>query len=302
MSDQLSALRLFVRVAATGSFSQAAREQNLTQPTASRIIATLEEQLGNTLFVRTTRAVTLTEMGSEYLGRIKPVLEALDEADHAVRGDGELRGSLRVGVSSIVASRLLVPHLSDFQEKHRHLRIELVVDDKRQDLISENVDVVLRFGKLADSSALAKRVGRWPLVVAAAPSYLAKRGSPILPSDLAAHIFVAAGPASGKEITFRRDGREISVLINGRLAITGAEVAVNAGIAGLGIVIGSFPSFQREFERGELVRLLPDWDIGDITAHALFPSGQTPKPAARAFVDFVVEKLGTAAVAPTPGN
>lgn len=293
MSDQLSALRLFVRVAATGSFSQAAREHNLTQPTASRIIALLEEQLGGTLFIRTTRAVTLTDAGADYLARIKPVLEALDEADFAVRGDGELRGKLRVGVSSIVASRILVPNLPEFSGQHPKLRIEMVIDDRRQDLISENVDVVLRFGKLTDSSALARRIGTWPLVAAAAPSYLERKGNPTLPSDLAEHEFIVAGPAAGKSITFRKDGREVSTQIDGNIAITGAEVAVNAGVAGLGIVVASLPSVDKEIKEGTLVRLLSDWELGEISAHALFPSGQAPKPAARAFVDFVVGKLAS---------
>jgi DNA-binding transcriptional LysR family regulator len=291
MSDQLSALRLFVRVAATGSFSQAAREHNLTQPTASRTIALLEEQLGNTLFVRTTRALTLTDAGTDYLARIKPILEALDEADFAVRETGELRGKLRVGVSSTVASRVLIPHLAEFSQRHPQLRIDLVIDDRRQDLITENVDVVLRFGKLADSSAIARKIGQWPLIAAAAPSYIERKGAPSSPSDLAAHEFVVAGPAAGKGITFKKEGREISVQINGNIAITGAEVAIYAGVAGLGIVVASLPSLDRELKQKTLVRLLPDWDVGEITAHALFPSGQAPKPAARAFVDFVVKVL-----------
>jgi DNA-binding transcriptional LysR family regulator len=123
MSDQLAALRLFERVAATGSFSQAARESSLTQPTVSRIIAALEATLGVTLFLRTTRAVTLTEAGADYLSRIGPVLEALDEADHAVRGDGALRGTLRIGISSIMASRVLIPILRDFSDPHPLLKI-----------------------------------------------------------------------------------------------------------------------------------------------------------------------------------
>ncbi|HLY88335.1 MAG TPA: LysR family transcriptional regulator, partial [Acetobacteraceae bacterium] len=96
MTDQLTALRLFVRLAHTGSFSQAAREQKLSQPTASRLIGDLEERLGVTLFTRTTRGVTLSQAGTEYLSHIQPILAALDEADHAARGTGELRGALRV--------------------------------------------------------------------------------------------------------------------------------------------------------------------------------------------------------------
>ena len=293
MSDMLSALRLFVRVAATGSFSRAAREQSLSQPTASRIIAQLEEELGATLFVRSTRALALTEVGSDYLARIKPVLQDLDEAGHSIRGGGDLRGSLRIGASSIVASRILVPRLARFTDLHPRLRVELMVEDRRQDLIAENVDVVLRFGKLADSSALARRIGAWPLVVAAAPSYIASKGTPRSPSDLAAHDFIVAGPVAGKSLSFSKEGKSTSIQVEGRFAISAAEVAVNAAAAGLGIVVATFPSLERELERGEMVRLLADWDAGEIEAHALFPSSQAPKPAARAFVEFLIASLAT---------
>jgi DNA-binding transcriptional LysR family regulator len=291
MSDQLAALRLFERVAATGSFSQAARESSLTQPTVSRIIASLEATLGATLFVRTTRAVTLTEAGTDYLSRINPVLEALDEADHAVRGDGALRGTLRIGISSIMASRVLIPIVSAFSDPHPLLKIELVIDDRRQDLISEHVDLALRFGKRPDSSAIARFIGRWPLIIAAAPGYIARRGEPASPESLADHDFVVAGPAAKTGLTLRRQDRAVSVPLNGRFAVTAAEVAINAGVAGLGIIAASYPSIAREIESGDLVRLLPEWEAGMLEAHAVFPGGQAPKPSARSFVDFLIERL-----------
>lgn len=291
MGDQLAALRLFERVAATGSFSQAARERNLTQPTVSRIIASLEGTLGATLFVRTTRAVTLTEAGADYLFRIRSALEALDEADHAVRGDGKLRGTLRIGVSSIMASRTLIPILRDFSDPHPMLRIELVIDDRRQDLISERVDVALRFGTLPDSSAIARYIGEWPLIIAAAPSYIERRGKPTAPELLADHDFIVAGPAAKAGLTLRQGDKEILVPIVGLFAITGAEVAINAGVAGLGIIAASYPSIALEIEGGSLVRLLPDWEVGTLKAHAVFPGGQPPKPSARTFVDFLIERI-----------
>ena len=291
MSDQLFALRLFVRVARTGSFSQAAREQNLSQPTASRTIAMLEARVGATLFVRTTRAVTLTEAGNDYLARVQPILEALDEADHMARGTGELRGTLRIGISSVFASRAVVPRLAEFVNSHPNLRIELLVDDRRQELIVEGVDVALRFGRLADSSSIARLIGRWPMMIAASPAYLAAHGEPSSPAELAAHDFVVAGPVAGKVLVMRAEGREVSVEVAGNLAINGAEVAVNAGVAGLGLVAASYPALKQELDAGQLVRLLPEWDMGEIEAHALFPSGQTPKPSARLFVDYIIGKL-----------
>src|ERR1700753_838088 len=209
LSDQFQALRLFVQIARTGSFSKGAREMKLSQPTASRIIALLEEQLGAVLFSRSTRALTLTDAGKTYLARVQPILTSLEEADEAVRGSDDLRGTLRIAVASIIASRAVVPRLGEFMTRNPNLRVELVVDDRRQDLIQEGIDVAIRFGKLADSSAVARLIGRWPLIVAAAPVYLDANGVPDTPEALAEHTFVIAGPVAGKELLFRPGGRHV---------------------------------------------------------------------------------------------
>ena len=170
MSDRLSALRLFVRVARAGNFSRAAREVGLSQPTASRIIATLEKEVGALLFTRSTRALALTEAGAEYLGRVEPALAELEEADHAARGTGELRGIIRVAASSSFTVHVVIPRLDDFLRHHPKLRLVLLINDQRQALISEGVDVAFRFGPLADSTLVGafgrvhgRMIGRsWP--------------------------------------------------------------------------------------------------------------------------------------------
>jgi DNA-binding transcriptional LysR family regulator len=291
MTDQLTALRLFVRLAHTGSFSQAGREQRLSQPTASRLIAELEERLGVTLFTRSTRAVALTQEGANYLAQIQPILDALTLADHTIRGTGELRGTLRVAVASIIASRTILPRLSRFMSAHPQLEIHLSTEDRRQDLILEGIDIAVRFGKLADSSALARRIGNWPLIMAAAPSYLQAHGTPQTPDDLPTHTFVVAGPLAAKTLVLTKDSREVAVNVTGNLFINGTDSAVTAGTQGLGLVVASTPALQHEITRGTLVRVLAEWDMGELEAYALFPSGQTPKPAARAFVDFLIDIL-----------
>ena len=291
LSDQFQALQLFVQIARTGSFSKGAREMKLSQPTASRIIALLEEQLGATLFSRSTRALTLTEAGAGYLARVRPILESLEEADNSIRGSENLRGTLRVAVASIIASRAIVPRLGTFVARHPGLQVELTIDDRRQDLIHEGIDVAIRFGKLPDSSSIARLIGRWPLVVAAAPVYLETHGVPERPDALADHVFVIAGPVAGTELLFRKGDRTEKVQPKGQVSINGAEVAVSAVRAGLGIAVASLPAFSEDFDTGALVRLLPDWELNDIEAHALFASGQAAKPAARAFVDHLVEEL-----------
>ncbi|MDO6415414.1 LysR substrate-binding domain-containing protein [Sphingomonas sp. BIUV-7] len=291
LSDQFQALRLFVQIARTGSFSKGARELRLSQPTASRIIALLEEQLGTTLFSRSTRALTLTDAGSAYLTRVQPILASLEEADNEIRGSDNLRGTLRIGVASIIASRAIVPRLGAFVAQHPNLQVDLTIDDRRQDLIQEGIDVAIRFGKLPDSSATARLIGRWPLIVAAAPAYLELHGVPETPEALGDHMFVIAGPVAGKELMFIQGDRQVKVQPVGQVSINGAEVAVSAVRAGLGIAVASLPAFSEDLDAGSLVQLLPDWKLSDIEAHALFPSSQGAKPAARAFVDHLIQEL-----------
>jgi DNA-binding transcriptional LysR family regulator len=291
MSDQLMALRLFARVARAGSFSRAAKEMKLSQPTASRLISVLEEQLGATLLIRTTRSVTLTDAGKDYLASVQTALDILDEAEHSVRGTSELRGRIRIAASSIFGSRVIVPVLPRFMALHPALRVELIIEDQRQDLIAEGVDVAIRFGKLADSAAIARLLGRWPLVLAAAPQYLQQYGTPGGPDELSDHKAILAGPVAGSEWTFRKGDQQIRIKPRGDLSITGSEVGMNACMAGLGLILASYPSLRDYLVRGELTRLLPDWDMGEIESHALFPSGQAAKPAARIFVDFLLQEL-----------
>ena len=162
MTDRLLALRAFVRTARSGSLSRAARDLGLSQPSISRILAQLEAEVGARLLVRTTRAVTLTEAGADYLARVEPLLTALEEADHVVRGTGELRGVLRVAVSSSFGVREVIPRLPKFLERHPALRIDLGISDQRQDLVVDGVDVALRLGSLPDSSVVARKLAEAP--------------------------------------------------------------------------------------------------------------------------------------------
>ncbi len=291
MTDRLFALRLFARIARTGSFSKAGRELGLSQPSVSRIAAELEKEVGAALLTRTTRAVTLTEAGADYLTRIEPILDALEEADHAVRGTGELRGILRVAVSSSFAVREVVPRLPNFLEKHPALRIELMMNDLRQDLIQDGADMALRFGELPDSSAIARRITASRRVLVASPSYLAKHGTPQTPADLAEHSIVL-GPNGTRGWHFQKDGRNVSVRVDGRVSISQNEGAVAAAVAGLGIMYTGLWGSRAEIDSGSLVQILADWDMGEVEVNAVFPAGRAAKPAARSFADYLTAELG----------
>src|SRR3982075_2035881 len=232
MSDRLFALRLFARVARKGSFSAAGRELNIPQSTASRTIAILERQIGVVLFVRTTRAVTLTDAGSDFLARIEPVL-----AELAARGTGELRGILRIGLGTNFAVREIIPRLAVFMSRHSALQIDLMMSDQRQDLVTEGVDVAFRFGALPDSTATARRVLSWPRVLAAARAYLDRAGVPDTPADLPQHAIILGPGSLGGHWSFRRDDGATSFQVKGRLIVRASEGAIAAAGAGLGIVM-----------------------------------------------------------------
>ena len=296
MSDRISTLRLFCRVARTGSFTAAGKEVDLSQPSVSRIISKLEKDLGATLFVRSTHAVKLTEAGADYLARIDPILSALEEANHLVRSDGKLQGRLRVGAATSFAVREIIPRLPDFLAQHPGLHVDLVLTDARQDLIEQAIDVALRFGPLSDSTMVARRLGVTPRLIAASPAYLAKAGTPQIPADLAGHQ-VIIGPSSMGSTgwRFKKDGKTLSVRVEGQLMVTVNEATTAAALAGMGIISTAFWGCRAELESGELVQILADWEIGTVEVNALLAGGRSAKPSARAFADYLVASFRNSA-------
>ena len=292
MTDRLLALRTFARTARSGSFSRAGRALGLSQPSVSRILAQLEKEVGAALLIRTTRAVTLTDAGHDYLTRIEPLLAAIEEADHAARGGGELRGLLRIALSFSFGVREVIPRLPEFLARHSALRIDLGINEARQDLVAEGVDVALRLGALASSSALARKLAQAPRLVAASPAYLARRGRPASPDDLAGHdLIVGPGGTGAHAWTFVKDGRSASIRVEGRLTTAANEGATAAAVAGLGVTLTSLWGCRAELARGELLQVLEDWTLEPMALHAVFPVGRAASPAARAFIDYLAQRL-----------
>ena len=284
----LQALRLYTRVARLGSFSAAARECGLSQSQASRIIAELEASLGARLLSRTTRAVVSTEAGSEFLARVEPLLVALQEAESSVREDGALRGLLRVGMPTSFGVRVLLPRLARFTEQHPALHVQIMLEDKMQDLVREAVDVGIRVGAVPDAVGTAKLLAKVRRVVVAAPAYLQRAGTPRRPADLRAHRIVG-GPASLRPPAwhFQRGEEKTSVALTPHVTVNDTAGAVAAATGGIGIVSTTFWACQSELESGALVRLLTAWKSPEIPVHAYFPLGHSTRRAARAFVEFL---------------
>ena len=292
MSDNFSTLRLFARVARTGSFTAAGQETGKSQPSVSRIISNLEKDLEVQLFVRSTHAVRLTEAGEEYLTRIEPIVADIEEANHFVRGTGELRGRLRVGAPASFAQRAIIPVLPSFLEQHPKLKLDLVLTDSMQDLIDEAIDVAIRFGPLGDSTMVARKIGTTKRMVVAAPSYLEKAGYPKQPTDLVDHRIILGPSSVGKAgWSFEKNGKMQSIRVESQLMISVNESTATAAVAGMGVISTSYWSCKDELEAGTLVQLLPEWTIGTVEVNALLAGGRHTKPSARAFTKHLQQTI-----------
>jgi DNA-binding transcriptional LysR family regulator len=292
MNDRLAALKIFIRVARTGSFSRAGKDLGLSQPSASRLITALEQEVGAPLLIRNTRAVSLTDAGADYLARIEPALAMLDEASRTARGADHLIGVLRVGLPASIAIRELIPHLPAFLARHRSLRLDFVMEDKRQDMVRDSIDVAMRFGEEDATQGQARRIGKNKRVLVASPGYLAATSMPGTPRDLLDHNVIVGPPGGMKDSwTFRRRGETISLRIEGRLIVNVNEAAVAAATAGLGIISTGYWGCAHELSQGTLVRVLPNWAMNSVDVYAVFSPGPTITPAARAFADFMEKHL-----------
>jgi DNA-binding transcriptional LysR family regulator len=290
--DRLQAMTAFVRVVETGSFSQAARQIGVGQPAISKTIAQLEDRLQVRLLLRSTHGLSPTDAGVRFYERAKTAIQEADEADLEAKGAGAgLSGRLRVGAATTFARLMVVPRLPDFLAAHPDLEVDVVLDDRVIDLVSEGIDIALRMGELADSAAVARRIATGRRSVVATPAYLNQYGIPQVPADIATHQAVVYTQL-GNSWTFRRDGTEASVAVSGRVRFTAAEGIRAAVKADMGVAVTSDWMFWPELQTGEVLRVLEDWMLPDIDLWAVFPTGRLASAKARAFADFVKTIIG----------
>jgi DNA-binding transcriptional LysR family regulator len=292
MSDRLQELAVFVRAAESGSFSRAARELGLSQPSVSRIIGELEARLGAMLLLRTTRRITVTDAGALFLDRAREILTDIEDAEDAARGVDSLRGIIRLALPIIYGTREVIPRLPKFLAAHPLLRLEMAVVDDRQDLVADGTDVAIRMGELSDSTFGARRLATLQQIVVASPIYLKARGTPKTPADLASHDCIFGPGNFGRDSwSFTRNGSEISVDVRGRIHTNSGPGLFASVMAGLGIGMASTVMFDADIKAGGLVPLLRGYKLATVDVHAVFPGGPRPSLKVRALVDFLVQEL-----------
>ncbi len=288
-----------MEVADRGSFAQAARRLGRSPAAVTRAVAELEARLGVRLLTRTTRAVALTEAGRRFLPGAKRVLADLVEIERAAAGEGTApRGELRATAPILFGRLHVLPIVVAFLRRFADVSVVLSLLDRPVDLVEEGLDVAVRIGALAESSAVATRVGAVRRIVVASPDYLARHGTPRTPADLGAQAIVAfAGVAGVERWLFHGAGRDASVAIKPRLVVSTAEAALDAAREGFGITRVLSYQAADDIARGSLLRLLPACEGDDIPIHLVYPGGRHPPPKLRAFLDFTVPRLRRRCVA-----
>ncbi len=283
----------FVAVADAGSFTGAAAALGLSKASVSKAVTRLEASLGITLLHRSSRVVAVSTAGAGLLDEARAMVAAATAATEAARGDRvDLAGPIRLAAPMSFGIKVLGPPLAAFLETHPAVEIEVLLNDARNDLVAEGIDLALRIASLDDSTLLARTIAPVAASVIASPDYLARRGTPRHPLELARHRLVGYGHRErAAPLRFHRDKEEAVVVPAGPLFVNNGDVAVPWLVAGGGIAI--LPDFivEDELAAGSLVRILTDWSLPQTHLHLLSPPSRLRPARVRALSDYLAEVL-----------
>lgn len=294
--DQLMAIRGFVRVVEAGSFTRAADSLDMPNATLSKQVQELEAHLGVRLLQRTTRRVTVTPEGRDYYEKTTRILRDLEDIDTSFDvARSKPRGHLRVDVGGSTARDVLVPALPGFTARYPDIRIDLGVSDRSADLISDNIDCVIRGGALDSSSLVARHIGDAALLTCAAPAYLKQFGTPAYPEELKnGHRLVSyLSPQNGRAFPFRfaRGAEKLEIKVEHRVGVNESNAHLAAAVAGLGIVQTFGYAARAALESGALVEILRAWRPPAYPFHVVYPQNRHVSQRLRVFIDWLLESL-----------
>ena len=292
-TDLLDGVAVFVGVINTGSFTAAAEALGHSTSYVSKTVSRLEKRLGSRLLNRTTRTISLTDVGKSYFERCNQIII---DAENAERSISQLqdtpRGLLRVNAPVSFGSIYLLDHLSKFMNNFPEITLEVEFNDRMIDVVAEGYDVVIRAGQIPDSNLVARKFTTSKSIVVGSPDYFKKNGRPETANELEHHACLAYSLIPNPTLwEFIKDGNRTAVKITPRLMCNNAAVEVAMAVNGVGI--GRIPLFccEQELAKGELEIILDDYEQPEIGVYAVFPHRQYLTAKVRAFVDFLVERF-----------
>ncbi|MEI2455641.1 MULTISPECIES: LysR family transcriptional regulator [Lysobacter] len=294
MIDNLPNLIAFDRIVSAGSLSAAARELDLSLAVVSKRLAQLEEDLGLRLLQRTTRRQTLTEEGALFHAQVVRILAEVAAAEALIwRRRESVDGLLRVTAPNDLGRRWIAPILADFQRLHPQLSVQLDLGDGLADLVADGLDLAIRFGRLEDSSLIARPLAPNYRVLCTAPAYLQAHGEPSDPAQLAAHRCLLIGEQARADWRFGGEP-PVSVRVRGSLVSNDGGAVHAWALAGAGIALKSIWDVGDDLAAGRLQRVLPGHSIPAAPLHAIYAHAEHLPPRARLFIDYLRERLRSA--------
>ncbi|WP_332851851.1 LysR family transcriptional regulator [Duganella sp. S19_KUP01_CR8] len=295
--DQLLAMRTFARVVEAGTFTKAADSLQMPKATVTKLVQSLETHLGVKLLQRTTRHVAVTADGAQYYEKATRLLKDLGDIDSSFgAAQATPRGHLRVDTGSSVASRILVPALPEFLARYPGIQLDLGVSDRHVDLISDNVDCVIRGGAITDLSLVARQIGKAAWVTCAAPAYLEQHGTPRHPSELEHNHrvvnYLSARTGRATPVAFARTAQKLEIRPRHAIGINESNAHFAAALAGLG-VIQTFDYIARDhIASGALVPILKSWQPPPYPFHVVYPPNRHLSNRLRVFIDWIAARFG----------
>ncbi|TBC60645.1 LysR family transcriptional regulator (plasmid) [Rhizobium beringeri] len=292
--DRLTEIEVFIQIAEYGSITRAADALDMSVSAASRSLQSLEERLNARLVQRTTRHLSLTSEGELYYQRGKELVAGMLDAEASV-SEGALSpsGLLRISASMSFCLLHLSPLIPAFTRAYPRVRVEVLVSNRYYDLIENGVDLAIRTRRVeADSSVTIRRLAETRRLLAASPDYLAKRGAPLNPDQLAEHDLLLYTLADNwNHLTFKKNGETITKPVNGLLNSNEGQIIRKAALDGLGILAQPTYIINDDLESGRLVRVMDDWDLPRLTMNIAYPTRHHLPAKTRLFIDFLVREF-----------
>ncbi len=295
--DRIQAVRLFIRVVDLGSFSKAAAAMGIGQPTATKLVAQMERQLGSRLLHRSTHGVTPTEIGALYYEKCRLIAHHVDEAQTvAALLQSQVQGALRITSSVAFGRRVLVPMVMRFMRLNPMLQIDLSFDDRYVNLVEQGIDVAIRMGRLADSTLGARYLGINPWVIVASVEYLDKHGTPAEPAGLASHDALIYSTVQGDARWHftGSDGQTFAVPVKGPLRSNSLSALLAAARGGFGVAALPWYVAHESVRSGAVVPVLADWTLPSQEIHAVYPSPRMVPTKVTGFIEWLQGQFGDA--------
>lgn len=293
--DHIQGIKLFIRVVDLGSFSRAAADLGIGQPSATKMVAQLEARLGSRLLHRSTHGVTPTEIGLLYYEKCRLIAHHVDEAESvAALMQTQVQGGLRISTSVAFGRRVLVPLVMRFMKLNPRLHIELGFEDRYVDLVEHGIDVAIRMGALADSTLGARFLGMNPWLVVAAPSYLRERGTPASPDELSRHDALIYSTVQGdaRWLFSTPEGQLEPTTVHGPLRSNNLSALLSAARDGLGLAALPWYVANASLRSGAVTPVLSDWSLPSQEIHAVYPSPRLMPAKVSNFIEWLQEQIG----------